>query len=171
MAEFFESYAIWIIWIIFGLFFLVFLVTAPCHAVLLLPLVGLPLFWLLPLGYALPINIAVWLASPFLYRVIRGAMRKPLQDGFQSLIGTEAEVVSKRTPDDSTRYLVRAKGEGELWSAYSTDVLDIGEWVNIVAVKGIGIVVERTKKGSHPEEIGNGKAIASGAKDNRRYCH
>jgi membrane protein implicated in regulation of membrane protease activity len=159
MAEFFESYAIWAIWIIFGLIFLIFLVTAPCHAVFLLPFVGLPAFWLLPLGYALPINIAVWLASPFLYRVIRGAMKKPVQDGFQSLIGTEAEVVSKRAPDNSGQYLVRSQGEGELWSAYSTDVLEIGEQVNIVAVKGIGVVIERAEKNSlHSSEI---------ARDNR----
>ena len=65
MAEFLESNAIWIIWIIFGLSFLVVLVVAPCHAVFLLPFAGLPLFWLLPLGYALPINGAIWLASPF----------------------------------------------------------------------------------------------------------
>ena len=74
-------------------------------------------------------------------------MRKPLQDGFQSLIGTEAEVVSKWVPDNPGRYLVRAKGEGKLWSVYSTDVLEIGEWVNIVTVKGIGVVVERAENG------------------------
>ncbi len=148
MAEFFESYAIWAIWIIFGLFFLIFLVMAPCHAVFLLPFVGLPMFWLMPLGYALPINIAAWLATPFLYRVIRRAMRRPIQDGFQSLIGTEAEVVSTSTADHSTHYLIRAQGEGELWSAYSTDVLETGEQVKIVALKGIGVVVKRAASGS-----------------------
>ena len=162
MAEFFESYAIWAIWIIFGLFFLIFLVMAPCHAVFLLPFVGLPAFWLLPLGYALPINIAVWLASPFLYRLVTKAMRKPVQDGFQSLIGTRAEVVSRQASDYSAKYLVRAKGEGELWSAYSTEVLDIGEWVNIVAVRGVGVVVERENK-SHEQIDNTGKPI-SGAK-------
>ncbi len=145
MAEFFGSYAIWIIWIILGLGFLVMFVTAPCHAVFLLPFAGLPSFWLLPLGYALPINIAVWLATPFLYRMMRTAMRKPLQDGFQSLIGTEAEVVSKSAPDDSAKYLIRARGE--LWSAYSRESLQPGEPVNIVAVKGIGVVVEPVEKG------------------------
>ncbi len=169
MAEFFESYAIWAIWIIYGLTFLVMFVMAPCHAVFLLPFAGLPLFWLLPLGYALPINIAVWLATPFLYRLIRRAMRKPLQDGFQSLIGTEAEVVSKRAPDHSTQYLVRSRGE--LWSAHSTDALDIGEWVNIVAVRGIGVVVERAENGSRPGEIGNGETKLFGARGNERYCH
>ncbi len=143
MAEFFESYAIWGIWIIFGVSFLIFLATAPCHAVLLLPFVGLPLFWLLPLEYALPINFVIWLATPFLYRVIRRAMRKPPADGFRSLVDTEAEVVSKSETGHSAKYLVRAQGEGELWSAHSMDVLNIGEWVNIVAVKGIGVVVER----------------------------
>ena len=145
MAEFIQSYAIWIIWIVFGLFFLVFMVTAPCHAVLLLPLLGLPLFWLLPLGYALPINIAAWLATPFLYRQIRRAMKKPTADGFRSLVGTQAEVVSKSETGHSAKYLIRAQGEGELWSAYSTEVLEIGEQVNIVAVKGIGVVVERAE--------------------------
>ena len=141
-----------------------------CHLVLLMPLFGIPLFWLLPLGYALPANIALWLIAAFLYWLIRKAMRKPIQDGFRSLIGTEAEVVSKRAPTHSAKYLVRAQGEGELWSAYSTDVLKIGEQVNIVAVKGIGVVVERAESGSHPGETGNAKT-ASEAKGNGGHCH
>ena len=145
MAEFFGSYTIWGIWIIYGLIFLTFLVMAPCHAVFLLPFAGLPLFWLLPLEYALPINFAIWLTSFFLYRVIRRGMRKPIQDGFQSLIGTEAKVVSRLASDGSIKYLVRS--QGELWSAYSTDTLQSGEPVKIVAVKGIGMVVERTENG------------------------
>ncbi len=132
-----------------------------CHLILLMPVLGLPLFWLLPLGYALPINIALWLVSAFLYWLIRKAMRKPIQDRFQSLIGTEAEVVSKRALAHSARYLVRA--QGELWSAYSADALDIGEQVNIVAVRGIGVVVERAEPGSRPRKIG--------AEEDRRHCH
>ena len=142
MAELFGSYAIWII---FGVFFLIFFATAPCHAVFFLPFVGLPLFWLLPLEYALPINFVLWLATPFLYRAIRRAMRKPPADGFRSLVGTRAEIVSKSGTGRSARYLVRAQGEGELWSASSTDTMKIGEQVNIVAVKGIGLVLARLK--------------------------
>jgi len=120
-----------------------------CHLILLMPLFGLPLFWLLPLGYALPINVVIWLTSAFLYWLITRAMKRPLQDGFQSLIGTEAEVVSRLASDHSAQYLVRA--QGELWSAYSTDTLQPGEQVSIMAVKGIGVVVERV--------------------DNRQHCH
>jgi len=115
-----------------------------------------------PLNFAIPSYIVIVLISGLMYWLIARAMRKPIQDGFQSLIGTEAEVVSKSETGRS-RYLVRARGEGELWSAYSTDAFDIGEWVNIVAVRGIGVVVERTTKGSHPEE--------TGTEDDRRHCH
>ncbi len=139
-----------------------------CHLILLMPVLGLPLFWLLPLGYALPINVVIWLISAFLYRLIHRAMMKPIQDGFQSLIGTEAEVVSKRALAHSARYLVRT--QGELWSAYSADAPEIGEWVNIVAVKGVGVVVERAEPVSRPGEIGTAKAMTSGAKDNRQHC-
>ncbi len=142
-----------------------------CHLILLLPVAGLPLFWLLPLGFALPINIVIWLTTAFLFWLITKAMKKPTQDGFQSLIGTEAEVVSKSETGNSAQYLVRAQGEGELWSAYSRDTLQPGEWVNIAAVKGIGVVIERAEPGSRPSEIGNTKIMPSGANDNRRYCH
>ena len=142
-----------------------------CHLILLLPIAGLPLFWLLPLGYALPINGGILLTSVFLYWLMMKAMKKPIQDGFQSLVSTEAEVVSKLETGRSAKYLVRAKGEGELWSANSSDALEIGEWVNIVAVKGIGVIVERTENGSRPDEIGNAKTITSGARDNRQHCH
>lgn len=128
-----------------------------CHLILLLPVVGLPLFWLLPLGYALPINIALWALTIFLYRLIRKAMMKPVQDGFRSLIGAEAEVVSKQAMTHFAKYLVRARGKGELWSAYSTDTLDIGEQVKIVAIRGIGVVVERAEPGSRSSETGTAK--------------
>ncbi len=171
MTEFLASFGVWIIWIIFGVVFLALLVSAPCHAVLLLPFIGLPLFWVIPLGYALPINIATWVATPFLYRGIRRALIKPVQDGFWSLIGTEAEVVSRQMVGDYASYLVRAGGEGELWSARSTDTLDIGDWVNIVAVKGISVVVARDTLGSPPDETGGGRIMASSGQVSRKHCH
>lgn len=92
-----------------------------------------------------------------------------MQDGFQSLIGTEAEVVSRLTPDHSAQYLVRS--HGELWSAYSKDTLNLGEQVNIVAVKGIGIVVERADNGSVSGKIDNAKTKLAGVENNERHCH
>ena len=140
MAEFLASYTGWIGFGLISLVMLIMLATAPCHAALLLPFVGIPLFWLLPLEYALPINIAAWLVSPLLYRAIRRAMRKPPADGFRSLVGTEAEVVSRSETGRTTKYLVRAGGE--LWTARCTSSLQPGEQVNIAAVDGISLVVE-----------------------------
>lgn len=122
-----------------------------CHLILLMPVLGLPILWLMPLSFAIPSYVVIVLMSVFLYWLITKAMRKPIQDGFQSLIGTEAEVVSRRARDNPAQYLVRS--QGELWSAYSTDTLQPGEQVNIVAVKGIGIVVERVGNGH--DETGN----------------
>ena len=118
-----------------------------CHLILLMPVLGLSLFWFMPLSYALPSYVFIVLILGFLYWLITRAMRKPVRDGFQSLIGTEAEIVSKQAPDNSAQYLIRS--QGELWSAYSTDILQPGEQVNIVAVKGIGVVVERADSGGH----------------------
>jgi membrane protein implicated in regulation of membrane protease activity len=134
-----------------------------------MPVLGLPLFWLLPINYALPIYAVVVLISALLYWAIRRAMRKPIQDGFQSLIGTQAEVVSRSAPDYPARYLVRS--QGELWSAYSADTLQPGEPVNIVALKGIGVVVKRTENSSRSSKVDNAQTAPSGAKDNRQRCH
>ena len=114
-----------------------------CHLILLMPVLGLPVFWLMPLSVALPIYIIVVLISAFLYWMIMKAMNKPPQDGFQSLVGTEAKVVSRLAPGHSAQYLVHS--QGELWSAYAKETLQPGEKVNIVATKGIGVVVEQAE--------------------------
>ena len=111
-----------------------------CHLVFLIPLVGIPLFWLLPLGYALPINILLWIVSGLLgYKVIRAMMLSP-RDGFKSLIGTEAVVVS-RVNRSYGQYQVIAGHE--LWTARSTEPLQPGEKVAVTATDGIKLVVAR----------------------------
>ena len=96
-------------------------------------------------------------------------MRKPIQDGFQSLIRTQAKVVSKLAPGHSAKYLVRPQGAGELWSASSPDALEIRDWVNIVATKGISVVIERADNGN--DEIDNARTKLAGAENNERHCH
>lgn len=112
-----------------------------CHLILLMPVIALPIFWLMPVSYATPIYVVISLASGFLYWLITRAMRQPVRDGFQSLIGTEVEVVSKLNPVDYAQYLVRSGGE--LWGAKSGEVLQPGENVSVMAVDGIRLVVAR----------------------------
>ena len=111
-----------------------------CHLVFLIPLAGILLFWLLPLGYALPINILLWIVSGLLgYKVIRAMVLSP-KDGFKSLIGTEAMVVSMVNRSYG-QYLVKAGHE--LWTARSTETLRPGERVAVTATDGIKLVVAR----------------------------
>jgi membrane protein implicated in regulation of membrane protease activity len=111
-----------------------------------MPVIALPIFWITPMSFAVPSYLFIVLFSAFLYWLITKAMRQPVQDGFQSLIGTEAEIVSREATGQTAKYLIRS--QGELWSAYSEDELHPGEQVNIVDVKGVGVVVKRERKNS-----------------------
>ncbi len=112
-----------------------------CHLILLMPVIALPIFWLMPIGYAAPIYVLILLASGLFYWLITRAMRQPVRDGFRSLIGTEVEVVSKLDAMNHAQYLVRSCGE--LWGARSGEVLHPGENVSVTAVDGIRLVVAR----------------------------
>lgn len=107
-----------------------------CH-LLLLPLAGLPLFFVLPWPVALGINgllaaIALGLAVP----AIR-ALRQPVMTGREALVGKVAEAVS----DIEREGLVRL--DGELWRAEATDGAHVtkGQRVAIAAVRGMRLVV------------------------------
>ncbi len=91
-----------------------------------------------------------------------------METGVQSLIGTEARVVSRLSPGQRAQYLVRSGGE--LWSARSTDVLQPGESVNIAALDGINLVVER-RNNSSPGQPSDLESKQAGAKTNERHCH
>src|SRR4030067_186366 len=112
-----------------------------CHLILLMRVIALPVFWLMPVGYAAPTYAVISLVSGFLYWLITRAMRQPVRDGFQSLVGTEVEVVSRLGTSDYAQYLVRAGGE--LWGARSGEVLQPGENVSVMALDGIRLVVAR----------------------------
>ena len=112
-----------------------------CHLIFLVPLAGIPLFWMLPPGYALSINILLWIIFGFLgYKIIK-ALNMPRKDGFQSLIGSKVEVISKSNLGNHSEYLVRA--ESELWTARSPEALLPGEKVSVAALDGIKLIVKR----------------------------
>lgn len=112
-----------------------------CHLILFMPLLALPIFWFMPLNLAIPIYTVIVLISGLSYRLIRKSMKKRPETGAESLIGAEAEVISRLKPGDHAQYLVRS--QGELWSARSPNVLHLGETVNIGAVDGITLIVKR----------------------------
>ena len=131
-----------------------------CHLVLLMPIIALPVFWLIPLNFAVPIYAVIALITGLVYWLITKSMMKPLSTGAESLIGINAEVVSRLGPNN--KYLVQSGGE--LWTAHSANSLQPGERVNIAAVDGIRLVVVTGN-------IGVTKIKGSAGKSNERHCH
>jgi len=127
-----------------------------------MPVLALPIFWLLPLDLAIPIYIFLTLISGLFYRLIARSMGKQPETGSESLIGATAQVVSKLKSGDLAKYLVRS--QGELWSARSADILSAGETVSIAAVDGIRLVVNKNGKSAAPvKEVER--------KSNEWHCH
>jgi membrane protein implicated in regulation of membrane protease activity len=114
----------------------------PYIIILLLPLIGVVVFFVLPLPQATASYVVILLISGVRYWVIVRAMRRRPKYGVERMIGTAAMVVSKLRPQDEAEYIVRVRGE--LWSADSSDDLKPGETVTILAVQGIKLVVGKS---------------------------
>lgn len=110
-----------------------------CHVILMMPVLALPLFWVLPTVQAVPVYSIIAVISGLIYWRISVAHGGRPQTGAESLIGTAAEVVSMRESGSDARYLVRS--HGELWGATSPDSLEPGDTVTITALNGIRLVV------------------------------
>lgn len=140
-----------------------------CHLLLLMPVFGVTVFWLLPLQQALPIYGVILLISALFYWLIFRTNAKPMETGVANLIGSQAEVVSRLRPGHHAKYLVRAGGE--LWSARSKDMLEPGEAVDIAALNGISLVVERRNNGTNPDQPSDVEIRRGGSKTNERHYH
>jgi membrane protein implicated in regulation of membrane protease activity len=113
----------------------------PYIILLLLPLIGIVVFWLLPLYQAIFAYIIILIASGLLYWVIARAMKKRSKSGLEGLVGAEAMVISKLGPHDEAQYMVRVRGE--LWRANSNDELKPDETVKILSVSGLTLLVKK----------------------------
>jgi len=111
----------------------------PYIILLLLPLIGIVVFWLLPLPLAISVYLVILLASGLMYWTIAKAMKKRSQCGVEGLIGAEARVVPKLGPHDAAQYMVRVSGE--LWSANSRDDLNPDETLKVLSVNGLTLLV------------------------------
>lgn len=118
------------------------------HLILLLPIFGIVVFWLLPLGIAIPVYIAILIISGLMYWAIIRAVRN-IPRASLSFIGEQARVVSRLGPEDEFRYMVEV--HGELWAAVSSDKLNVGDVVSIKSVKGIILWVQRDNISEGPK--------------------
>lgn len=107
-----------------------------CHLILLLPVVALPVFWLLPLGLAAPVyGTAVGLAG-IVYYYAWDTGRRPARIGRERLQGAEGEVLT-------TRPLLRVRVHSEIWQARSDDNLSPGDTVQVDRLEGLTLFVSK----------------------------
>lgn len=110
-----------------------------CHLILFMPVLAVPILWLVPLNLSIPIYALIVLVSGLLYRIIVKSIRKKPETGKEGLIGGIAEVVSSN--QQPAGYLVRT--QGELWNATSMDTLQTGDTVNVLAIDHLKLLVGR----------------------------
>lgn len=113
-----------------------------CHLILALPLVALPLLWLLPPSVGVPVyGLAVFIALAT-YRLALRSMRMPVQNGPEAL----EHAVGVVKWSDARRLSVWVGGE--LWSAQAMEgAPDVGENVEVVGHRGITLLVRRCDAG------------------------
>lgn len=118
-----------------------------CHALLMMPLLGLGLFALLPWPAALPSYLVLIVVSLVLYAKVIHAMRQPVQTGREAMLGAVVTVTSGVSSQGQVRY------GNELWSAVSEQRLTVGQRARIVGFDGLRLVVRQSNDSQHKGEM------------------
>ena len=109
-----------------------------CHLILIMPLLALPVLWLLPLGEGVAAYAGVLGVSVVVYRLALKAMHAPLQNGPGTLLhatGTVRAVQGRRGA---------VWVASELWSADFGDAIPaVGDRVEVVRVEGVRLTVRK----------------------------
>jgi membrane-bound ClpP family serine protease len=106
--------------------------------VMLFPVLGLALFYWLPLRAALPLYLAGLAASAILHLAMQGAMHLPVHTGREGMVGREAVVLSWAGAAGWVRC------GPERWQAVAGhgETVRAGSAVRVVHVDGLTLVVE-----------------------------
>ena len=115
------------------------------HLTLLLPLVGLGVFWLLSLPLAIPAYLAILLVSGAVYVLALRSMHSPVWTGAEGMAHKAGRVI------DADGARGRVEVEGEIWNAVATEPLRPGERVEVVGV-GDGLTLRVRRSGAEPNE-------------------
>ena len=113
----------------------------PYIILLLLPLIGIAVFWLMPLPLAVLVYLLMLALSGVMYWITARAMKRHPSYGVEALIGAEARVVSRLGPNADAQYLVKI--HGELWRANSGERLESGQLVTVLSVSGLIMTVRK----------------------------
>lgn len=117
-----------------------------CHLILLLPVLALPVFWLLPASQSIPIYALVVLVSGWIYWYAIKAMRLPLESEDAQMMRATGRVVGA---DSHGRYRIEILGE--YWLATSSGHLQEGDLVSITGRDGLILLVEKAAHRQRPD--------------------
>ena len=108
-----------------------------CHLILLLPLIALPIFWLVPLTTAFPIYGIVFLVSVWTYWYVVQSMRRPVVAGREELLHANGRVLEVHGK------VVRVRIHSEIWSARSEGRLRPNDTVEVLGIDGLKLHVRK----------------------------
>lgn len=113
-----------------------------CHLVLMMPFVGLTVFWILPVSAAAPVYLVVFALSVWLYWYVVKSTCWPVQTGKEKIRHGTGTVIAVEGP----RLIVSL--DGETWNAESPDRLGVNDEVEVFDIEGLVLKVKRI--GSKP---------------------
>lgn len=109
-----------------------------CHLMLVMPVLALPVLWLLPLEEGVTVYAVVFLVSGAVYWLAVKAMRSPIMNGTETLLRSRGQV---RAADGRRGSIWVAS---DLWSAESSDFpLAVGDSVEVVGFEGLRLIVRK----------------------------
>ncbi len=108
-----------------------------CHLILLMPILGLPVFWLWPLSLAAPVYGLIFLASLWTYFYVLRAMKRPVETGAEGILRETGRVIEAR------QRRARVRVHSEIWDAVLPEKLHKGDRVQVDAVEGLTLRVRK----------------------------
>lgn len=108
-----------------------------CHLLLLMPVIALPIFWMVPITAASLIYATVFAISLWLYWFVWQAMRRPVATGREELLHATGRVLEVRGESAQVRI------HSEFWSAVSLDPLKRDDMVEVTGIDGLELQVRR----------------------------
>jgi len=119
-----------------------------CHLFLGLPLLALPVFWLLPLPVAAAVYGVTLAVSLAVYGCAWKAMKAPRMNGTETLLGRRGRVVHV----DEHRAMLLVGGE--LWAAGALEqTLALGDEAIIVGFDGLTLRARKCRDASPPLHV------------------
>jgi membrane-bound serine protease (ClpP class) len=113
----------------------------------MLPVLGLPVFWLWPLSEAAPAYGVILGLSILVYVYVVQAMRRPVETGAEQILHSTGRVLEVGAKDVSVRV------HSEMWRAVSSEKLQPGDLVEIIGIDGLKLRVRKRVASPAPQNV------------------